>query len=73
MFEKLKSWKRWAWVISTIMPVAIEALTGKITWPVAAGASFVALLTGMGIIAQEDVAKIKAKTEELKAAPPPKD
>lgn len=68
MWDKLKSWKRWAWVISTVLPIVLEALTGKITWPVAGGASFVALLTGMGIIAQEDVAKIKAKAEEAKAA-----
>lgn len=65
-WTKIKSWKRWAWIIGTSLPVLTQALTGTTEWPIAIGASLLVLMVGMSVIGKEDAAKIALKVEALK-------
>lgn len=70
--QKLKSWKRWAMILATLMPIVGNLLTGSMPWHMALGASLMAILVGMGLITQHDVAKVKAAAavETAKAMAP---
>ena len=64
LLGKLKSWKRWVWVISTAWPSVVEMTQGGLTPVELVGYTIVTALVGMGVIAQEDVAKIKANMKD---------
>lgn len=59
-FEKLKSWKRWMAVIAALVPIVGEVLSGSMGWATAIPLCVGALLTGMGLIAVDDLSKRKA-------------
>ncbi len=64
LFTKLKSWKRWVWIISTAWPSVVQMTQGGLTPIELVGATIVTALVGMGVIAQEDVARIKANMKD---------
>lgn len=68
--QKLKSFKRWAWLFSTLLPVVTEALTKQIGWPEAISYSLMACLVGLGVIGAEDIVRIRAGASKALPTPP---
>ena len=59
--ERLKSRKTWLTIGGAAVPYLLQALTGAVSWPVAALASTIIVVAGILGIAAEDVARLVAQ------------
>lgn len=60
--DKLLSTKRWGTVLGALMPFVLKAVQESMPWWAVIAGSVMVILAGLGVIAWEDVARIKGAT-----------